>query len=150
MIELLVVIVIMVVISTVVFRISSYSMKMERAVAVENELQREARFIMEQISNIVRDGGTLEIVSLDESDITDDKIIVRDKNGVEKLSYQYKQLKLEPGGNILSDNIDQFDVTTGSEVKIKLVLKDKNNQYEVSTNVTNDFNNRVRTYDDFY
>lgn len=56
LIELLIVILIMVGISALAFSLFSYGTKMERTVAKDNELQREARFIMETISNTVRDG----------------------------------------------------------------------------------------------
>lgn len=126
LIELLIVILIMVSISSLAFYLFSYGTKMERAVAIENELQREARFIMETISNSVRDGEAIN------------NIIV----------YSNREIKLV-SGNVLSQNVDYFqisekDLTDGRKKYTVLLKLEKNDHsYSMSTEVFNDSSERI-------
>lgn len=126
LIELLIVILIMVSISSLAFYLFSYGTKMERAVATENELQREARFIMETISNKVRDGEDI------------DKII----------AYSNSEIKLATG-SVLSKNVKKFDVAkellTENRKKYTVILELEKNghRYELSTEVFNDPAERI-------
>lgn len=128
LIELLIVILIMVSISALAFTLFSYGSKMERTVAKENELQREARFIMETISNTVRDGQEIN----------------------SKIVYSNGEIKLASGA-VLSKNVTTFTVTeqlveggTKKRYKVTLVLEKDNHEYKVSTEVFNDAQKRVR------
>lgn len=128
LIELLIVILIMVSISALAFTLFNYGSKMERTVAKENELQREARFIMETISNSVRDGE--EISS--------------------KVVYSNGEIKLV-SGTVLSKNVKSFTVTeqpvdggTKKRYKVTLVLEKDDHEYKISTEVFNDAQKRVR------
>ncbi|MGS2777289.1 prepilin-type N-terminal cleavage/methylation domain-containing protein [Robertmurraya sp. GLU-23] len=124
LIELLIVILIMVSVSGLVFALFSYGIKMESAVSKENELQREARFIMETISNAVRDGEDVR----------------------SKISFSNNELKLE--SNLLSNNVKQFDfmpdVENASQFKVTLVLEKDKQEYKISTKVTSNGEERVR------
>lgn len=129
LIELLIVLVIMVSISTLAFRLFSYGSSVERSVANDNELQREARFIMETLSKEVRDGATVS----------------------SKVTYNTstKTLTLNSSGSILSKNVTTFDVTEtalakGQKYVVKLVLTKGKYKYEVSTELTNDASSRIR------
>ncbi|MGG7619359.1 prepilin-type N-terminal cleavage/methylation domain-containing protein [Bacillus coreaensis] len=128
LIELLIVILIMVSISALAFSLFSYGTNMERTVAKENELQREARFIMETISNTVRDGQ--EISS--------------------KIVYSNGEIKLV-SGPVLSKNVKSYTVTeqlveggTKKRYKVILILEKDGHEYKVSTEVFNDAQKRVR------
>jgi len=128
LIELLIVILIMVGISALAFSLFSYGTKMERTVAKDNELQREARFIMETISNTVRDGQEIN-----------SKIVY--SNGVMRLVT----------GTILSENVKSFNIKeelvdggTKKRYKVTLELENDDHEYKVSTEVFNDEQKRVR------
>lgn len=128
LIELLIVILIMVSISALAFTLFSYGTSMERAVAEENELQREARFIMETISNTVRDGNEIN----------------------SKIVYSNGEIKLV-SGTVLSKNVKSYTVTeqlveggTKKRYKVTLVLEKGDHEYKVSTEVFNDAQKRVR------
>jgi prepilin-type N-terminal cleavage/methylation domain-containing protein len=128
LIELLIVILIMVSISSLAFSLLSYGTKMERTVAKENELQHEARFIMETISNTVRDGQ--EISS--------------------KIVYSNGEIKLV-SGTVLSKNVKSYTVTeqfvdggTKKRYKVSLILEKDAHEYKVTTEVFNDSQKRVR------
>lgn len=124
LIELLIVILIMVGISTLAFSLFSYGTKMERTVATENELQREARFVMETISNAVRDGESIN----------------------NKIVYSNGEIKLTSNGNVLSKNVKEYKVTeiSSGKFKITLVLVSGTHKYEVSTEILDHTEKRVR------
>lgn len=124
LIELLIVILIMVSISALAFSLFSYGTKMERTVSNENELQREARFIMETISNNVRDGEAI------------DSTIV----------FSNGELKLSSTGSILSKHVKEYEAVelTDGRYKVTLVLENGNHLYELSTEVLDNTEKRVR------
>jgi prepilin-type N-terminal cleavage/methylation domain-containing protein len=117
LIELLIVILIMVSISALAFSLFSYGTKMERTVAIENELHREAHLIIETISNKVRDGENLEI----------------NKN----LTLSNKELKLN--SIVLSNHVKKFkfepDAIDPNQYKVELMLEMDSHEYKVSTKV---------------
>ncbi|WP_088103716.1 prepilin-type N-terminal cleavage/methylation domain-containing protein [Halalkalibacter urbisdiaboli] len=57
LIELLVIIILIAAISAPIFALVSYSLKTEREVATRNDIQREARLVMEYITEKMRDRG---------------------------------------------------------------------------------------------
>jgi prepilin-type N-terminal cleavage/methylation domain-containing protein len=124
LIELLIVILIMVSISALAFSLFSYGTKMERTVSNENELQREARFIMEIISNAVRDGEAIE----------------------SKIVYSNGELKLSSNGSVLSKHVKEYKALKLSEERYKVTLKleNGNHKYELSTEVLDNTEKRVR------
>jgi prepilin-type N-terminal cleavage/methylation domain-containing protein len=124
LIELLIVILIMVSISALAFSLFSYGTKMERTVSNENELQREARFIMESISNAVRDGETI------------DSTIV----------YSNGELKLSSNSSVLSKHVKEYKALKLSDgrYKVTLVLENGDQKYELSTEVLDNTGKRVR------
>lgn len=124
LIELLIVILIMVSVSALAFSLFSYGTKMERTVAQENILQGEARFIMETISNAVRDG----------------------KDVSSKLSLSNKHLRLE--SSLISSNVKKFDffedTANPNQFIVTLVLENDGFEYTVSTKVSTNGEERVR------
>ncbi|MBM7662316.1 prepilin-type N-terminal cleavage/methylation domain-containing protein [Bacillus mesophilus] len=148
LVELLIVILIMVGVSTIGFQLFSYSTNMTKTVAAENELQREARFLLETISNVVRDGGKIT------EDSTANKTIIADKLDQAQIVYDSvtETLTFIPSNSTLSENISSFNVTekpislnrTKMAYSIELVLQKDDFQFAVSTEVFNDLDKRVR------
>jgi prepilin-type N-terminal cleavage/methylation domain-containing protein len=146
LIELLVVLIIMVGISAITFKLFSYTSSLEQAVSKRNELQREAMFVMETISNAVRDGG---IITPNGNQILINKEIDSAMETQMIYNQSTKLLTLSSNNSVISKNVSSFDVVYPSNTNgrtnyyLKLVLESGKYKYTISTEVFDNETERI-------
>ena len=118
LIELLVIIVIMGAIFVPISMMLIYSLETEKEVSIKNDVQREARFIMEYVTEKMRDSnivwnnyGSGSKILKDESDPSLPPLLKYEKNNGSKGI-------MMKGNVVLSENIKEFTVTENNSKTI--------------------------------
>lgn len=136
LIELLLVVSIMGIILAPIMMVSSHMLSQNEKLVDQNELQHEARFIMEHMSNTMRQGA--------EWDFDEDKLIYTQGSREGQTAFWYDQgsgriLFGEEGSYVASDFVHDFNVTSvGAEngsyqVDLQLVNARTNEQFNLRT-----------------
>ncbi|MFZ0446733.1 MAG: type II secretion system protein [Bacillus sp. (in: firmicutes)] len=149
LVELLVVIVIM---GAIFIPISSFlinSLETEKKVSLKNDVQREARLIMEIITEEMRDSD-IDWVPYDEVDNTNqskklinslNELLLYDNNG----GIDNKGI-IERNGTVLSRNIKEFIVIRDLDrdlITVKLIIKKLDFEFELYSEIIYTENNRL-------
>ncbi|MFV8828747.1 PilW family protein [Alkalihalobacterium sp. APHAB7] len=136
LVELLTTIVIMGIITAVIISLLQLSIKSERTVSIDNELQREARLIVEYITTKLRDDNYDLVEEPPDSNNYVLYEFVENDDNQQVLKYENNKVILLPSGNVLSENVISFrkDYLTDGEY-INFKLKKGNHEYEVSTKI---------------
>ena len=120
LVELLVTVLIMTVILSVITSLVNVALQSEREVAIKNELQREARFIIEQVTEKMRDGNTASF------DSGTNQVLFSDGN------------VLSVGSDVVIDGSSYIRETSEInvyDVHLVLVHSYKNMEYELNTEI---------------
>ncbi|MEB1807666.1 MAG: type II secretion system GspH family protein [Bacillaceae bacterium] len=133
LVELLIVILIMGVITTVAITLVSVSMKSEREVSSQNQIQREARLIMEFMTERMRDGAKWELVNANQFALKDG---AKTHLTFTKLTGDKGKIVLGESGNTLSENvIFSLPDYNQNPVTVKLVIDNGNDRIELTSNI---------------
>lgn len=143
--ELLVTITILTIISTPIFLLLNNTIKVHKETIVENQLQHEARFISQFMSEKIRDGAVFTFVSGNWTLGKASEIFFRYESSENKVY-------LSDTENALSSHVDQFTITPEpieNPVKyhLSLRLKNQNREFELNTTLYNNANSRYRVGD---
>ena len=118
LVELLVTVLIMTVILSVITSLVNVALQSEREVTIKNELQREARFMIEQVTEKMRDGNTASFDS-----------------GTNLVSFSDGNV-LSVGSNVVIDGNSYIRETSEInvyDVHLVLIHSYKNMEYELNT-----------------
>lgn len=138
LIELLVIIVIMGAIFVPISMMLIYSLETEKEVSIKNDVQREARFIMEYVTEKMRDSnivwdtygsGSKELI--DESNLSLPPLLKYEKNSGSKGI-------MMKGSVVLSENIKEFTVTENNSktmITIKLVIEKSGYELKLQSDI---------------
>ncbi|GAE34946.1 PilW family protein [Halalkalibacter akibai] len=135
LVELLVVITIMGVITAAVTGLVSYSLKTEKVVSGQNDVQREARFIMEHMTEKMRDTAYW-------FEDTGTGNWTLEKDGTVFLTYVNSDKKITLGeqtGSVLSDSVTKFEVKENeadrNEVDVILEITKPNGKIKLESTI---------------
>jgi prepilin-type N-terminal cleavage/methylation domain-containing protein len=131
LIELLVTITVMGIISTPIFMLVNNTLQVHQDTSIRNQLQHEARFISQFMSEKVRDGAiidrsgsTWKLKKGNQTFITYDEIA--------------KKVYFKGGATVLSSNIVEFDVGDGTDtekIDVRLSLEDQGRTFNTNTTI---------------
>lgn len=136
LVELLVIIVVMGVIFVPISLMLNYSLETEKEVSIKNDVQREARLIMEYVTEKMRDSnivwnyyGSGSKILKDESNPSSPPLLEYEKNNGSKGI-------MMKGNAVLSENITEFTVTeNGNLITIKLVIEKLDFEFELQSEI---------------
>lgn len=137
LVELLVIIVIMGAIFVPISMMLIYSLETEKEVSIKNDVQREARFIMEYVTEKMRDSNIVWNVYGSES-----KQLIDESNpSSPKVLLEYQKSSGSKGiitkdKVVLSENITEFTVTdNGNVITVKLVIEKLGFEFELQSDI---------------
>ena len=137
LIELLVIIVIMGAIFVPISMMLIYSLETEKEVSIKNDVQREARFIMEYVTEKMRDSNIVWNIYGSES-----KQLIDESNpSLPKVLLDYQKNSGSKGivikdNVVLSENITEFTVTeNGNVITVKLVIEKLGFEFELQSDI---------------
>lgn len=137
LIELLVIIVIMGAIFVPISMMLIYSLETEKEVSIKNDVQREARFIMEYVTEKMRDSNIVWNIYGSESK----QLIDESKPSSPKVLLDYQKSSDSKGiitkdNVVLSENITEFTVTdNGNVITVKLVIEKLGFEFELQSDI---------------
>jgi prepilin-type N-terminal cleavage/methylation domain-containing protein len=131
LIELLVTITVMGIISAPIFMMINNTLQVHQDTSIRNQLQHEARFISQYMSEKVRDGATIHRSgSTWKLKKGNEIFITYDENG--------KKVYFKDGANVLSSHIVEFDVGDGTDIEkidVRLSLEDQGRTFNLNTTI---------------
>ncbi|MCL7748096.1 PilW family protein [Halalkalibacter alkaliphilus] len=147
LIELLVTIVIMVAVTTPIVMMVSLAMNTEREVSVQNDIQREARLIMERVTEKMRDKNVIWTNAQSENK-WELVCVLENVEGTRcsdvYLTYEVVNglgtMKLGENGPVLSEHITYFnhpnyEAGRSNPVEVKLQITKSGRSIELTTNI---------------
>jgi len=137
LVELLVTITIMGIISAPIFMLVNNTLQVHKETSIRNQLQHEARFITQYMSEKVRDGAKIERAG-------DTWILRKDTNGKTEIFIRYndslKTAFFKDSATVLSSNILEFTVdddTESNKMDVRLSLQNQGQTFTTNTTIFN-------------
>ncbi|MDE5412434.1 PilW family protein [Alkalihalobacterium chitinilyticum] len=142
LVELLLTITIMGIVSAPVFLLVNSTMKVHQETSIDNQLQHEARFITQYISEKIRDGARIQS-SADSWELRKgSEVFIR-------YNHSLNEVYLKDGDTVLSSHVEHFEVhpepiENPVKYNVSLRLKNRDRTFQLETTVYHDANSRFK------
>ncbi|WP_102274398.1 prepilin-type N-terminal cleavage/methylation domain-containing protein [Cytobacillus massiliigabonensis] len=137
--ELLVVVLVMGIILVPISNLVIISLKTEKEVSIKNDVQREARLIMEYVTEKMRD---YDITWYPLNNDSGSKKLIDGSNKDVLIEYEKHEGNkgiIKKDGIVLSENIKEFTVSENENpVKVKLIIEKSGFEFELKSEIIRD------------